>query len=34
MENLIKILTLPVASETKVLEDFKEWRKRGKVSSQ
>ena len=34
MENLIKILNLPVASETKVLEDFKEWKKRGKVSSQ
>ena len=29
MENLIKRLTLPVAFEAKVLDDFKEWRNRG-----
>jgi len=29
MENLIKSLNLTLAFETKVLEDFKEWRKRG-----
>ena len=30
LENLIKSLNLPVASEVKVLEDFNEWKKRGK----
>lgn len=29
MENLIKRLNLPAASETKVLEDLQEWRNRG-----
>ena len=29
MENLIKRVNLPVAFETKVLDDFKEWRNRG-----
>ena len=30
LDNLIKTLNLPVASEAKVLEDFNEWKKRGK----
>ena len=32
MENLIKRVNLPVAFEEKVLDDFKEWRKRGNWS--
>lgn len=31
MEDLIKALKLPVLSEAKVLEDLKEWKKRGKI---
>lgn len=31
MENLIKSLNLPVAFETTVLEDFKEWKNRGNL---
>ena len=31
MEDLVKKLKLPVTSEAKVLEDLKEWKKRGKI---